>query len=234
MSTLPQSKSSTRASELRSLVWFSPALCSALAIFAGVAMSSMACEGSKSTRDEAAKTEATVPDAPPKLSGAGPTKPDNTPEKPTETDQVEPAAAQGEANPDTSARRRAPPRPGSRNKAGTQAEGQPCDRVQLCAPGLGCSGLFDGVAGTCIAEDEAKSKCSAAGGRWGVWGLQRASFCMRTYADGGKSCTDSSQCKGKCLQSTSDESAHCEHDELSFGCFAEWSNGKAGPTICRD
>lgn len=86
------------------------------------------------------------------------------------------------------------------------------------------------------------AQCEADGGfveRRGMIGLP---ICVTPYEDGGKACTDSSECQGQCiLKSWGAEEpgegpivGSCEPDDKTFGCFGIVTNGKVESAICVD
>ncbi len=83
-------------------------------------------------------------------------------------------------------------------------------------------------------------KCRSENGIWGRWGLAPVSSCRHRTKDGGKACTSSSQCEGKCIAKTgtaegTKTSGECSgtREILGFcGSFVE--NGVAEKTICID
>ena len=84
-----------------------------------------------------------------------------------------------------------------------------------------------------------RNTCLKTGGiveRAGLLGAQR---CTRPYSDGGQVCSDSSQCQGRCrttpnVPAGSPVTGICQPSDNPFGCFAEVSNGIAGPGLCVD
>jgi len=67
--------------------------------------------------------------------------------------------------------------------------------------------------------------------------------CVVPYSDGGKLCTDSAQCKGKCLIDTEadndfepgdDAEGICQRDNDPCGCKIEVVKGKVGSGACVD
>ena len=79
--------------------------------------------------------------------------------------------------------------------------------------------------------------CAALGGQW----LERVRLCVIAYADGGKACTDDTDCEGKCLADTrvpppasGPETGACAKDSNLLGCKAEILNGVRQQVICRD
>ncbi len=81
--------------------------------------------------------------------------------------------------------------------------------------------------------------CLISGGRIEKAGYMGAERCTRPYADGGKACTDSSQCQGQCRTDTNSANSSsivgvCQMDDNPFGCFAEVKNGRTEPALCVD
>ena len=67
--------------------------------------------------------------------------------------------------------------------------------------------------------------------------------CVVPYSDGGKRCTDSAQCKGKCLMDTEagDDfgpgdrvEGICQQDNDPCACKIEVVKGKVGSGVCVD
>ncbi len=74
----------------------------------------------------------------------------------------------------------------------------------------------------------------------GLLGLWR---CVVPYGDAGASCSDASDCEGRCFarDDVTDYEAEpgaavgvCEADNSPFGCFAEIENGDVAPMLCVD
>ena len=78
-----------------------------------------------------------------------------------------------------------------------------------------------------------KEACEAANGEWVP--LNR---CILKTNDGGKACTDGSQCQGKvCVaeeSSTSNIGKCTNYMTTTLGCYTEIENGKRGTSLCRD
>ncbi len=104
-----------------------------------------------------------------------------------------------------------------------------------------------------IAKREAsvieRNRCSAVGGEISKVGKLQAEQCVQTYADAGNSCSDSSECFGRCLVHINEQgddalenslergasiSGACEVKNNSFGCKALVNNGVYEGTICID
>jgi len=83
-------------------------------------------------------------------------------------------------------------------------------------------------------------QCSAISGEWRPICLLGKPACVVTYADAGKSCSDSSECSGRCI--TSDSGARpgsetrgvCTATSDPCGCFQLVTNGKADYPLCAD
>lgn len=64
--------------------------------------------------------------------------------------------------------------------------------------------------------------------------------CIEIYSDGGKTCTESSECQGECtsrdvLDEGTKTSGTCQGSGVDgFGCYNIIKNGVAGPAICYD
>lgn len=88
-----------------------------------------------------------------------------------------------------------------------------------------------------------QAECTENGGtvrQEGLLGLYR---CVLPYNDAGKTCSDPSDCEGRCLgdDSVTDYQAEpgeaqglCEADDSPFGCFAEIEGGVVGAALCVD
>lgn len=82
--------------------------------------------------------------------------------------------------------------------------------------------------------------CKKSGGTWQPIGMRQSMACITKYPDAGKSCTDSSQCKGGCLDVTphdhvGDRIGKCKTDDDHFGCTTYLTQGKRdGPVLCVD
>lgn len=83
-------------------------------------------------------------------------------------------------------------------------------------------------------------QCGAIGGNWRPICLMGKPACVVPYADAGKSCSDSSECSGRCV--TGDTGAKpesavrgiCTANSDPCGCFQLVENGKAGFPLCAD
>lgn len=82
--------------------------------------------------------------------------------------------------------------------------------------------------------------CKKAGDTWRPVGIQQSMACIKKYPDAGKSCTDSSQCKGGCMDVTpyghkGKPIGKCRVDNDSFGCFVYLIHGERGGSgLCVD
>ncbi|MEE9383354.1 MAG: hypothetical protein V3V08_08065 [Nannocystaceae bacterium] len=130
------------------------------------------------------------------------------------------------------ARLQQPPREPKGGRAATG--GPPCGPGKPCPDPLVCGGLFEKATGTCIAAERARRVCGSRGGEWGKWGRMQSEFCMEVFGDAGKTCRDSSECDGKCLQASQTTLQTCQRYRLSYGCHAEVTDGQPGGTLCRD
>lgn len=85
---------------------------------------------------------------------------------------------------------------------------------------------------------EKRAECEASGGAVEQRGMGGLESCVHTYADGGKACTDSSQCEGKCVGApgpeTQQTAGSCQKDDKLFGCYSEILGGKPAYAICVD
>ncbi|WP_395333859.1 hypothetical protein WBP06_08740 [Novosphingobium sp. BL-8H] len=85
-----------------------------------------------------------------------------------------------------------------------------------------------------------RAACEQSGGtvqRRGRMGMEQ---CVHRFADAGKTCSDTSQCEGKCVASAGAVSpdkpgvGQCQADDKLYGCYAELRDGKAPAAICVD
>jgi len=85
-----------------------------------------------------------------------------------------------------------------------------------------------------------RAACTKGGGKVERRGRMGMELCVRPYADAGKTCTDSSQCDGKCIGNAgaapdaSQVAGQCQADDRLFGCYFEIKGGKAANAICVD
>jgi putative hemolysin len=117
----------------------------------------------------------------------------------------------------------------------------------LCTIGLlaGCMVSPDASspAADAITAPPNVEECQAKGGA--VRNVCRLQFpaCVVPYSDGGKRCTDSAQCKGKCLMDTDADvefepgdraEGICQQDNDPCGCKIEVAKGKVKGGVCVD
>ena len=85
--------------------------------------------------------------------------------------------------------------------------------------------------------------CEAMGGSVRQAGMMGLYHCIVPYADGGKACRSSDDCKGRCRTSnelTDFEAApgtqvgQCEMNDSPFGCYGWVEDGTATPMRCVD
>src|SRR5690606_31205634 len=90
-----------------------------------------------------------------------------------------------------------------------------------------------------IASDGIKN-CKKNGGEVQKAGIMQMPHCVITYPDAGKPCKNSSECTNSCLLIEKSipmgelAEGECQHNSLSFGCYAPVENGIAGAAICVD
>lgn len=83
-------------------------------------------------------------------------------------------------------------------------------------------------------------QCSAIDGEWRPICMLGKPACVVTYADSGKTCTDSSECSGKCVtpdmgtRPETPTTGVCTATSDPCGCFQLVENGKAGYPLCAD
>lgn len=84
-------------------------------------------------------------------------------------------------------------------------------------------------------------ECLAKGGTYSKQGRLQTYRCVTQFSDAGKSCTDSSECQGSCLNSdtaieagTSSVKGTCAADDSLFGCRQLIEGGVAKGTLCVD
>jgi hypothetical protein len=86
--------------------------------------------------------------------------------------------------------------------------------------------------------------CAARGGAYQRLGLLQTSVCVFPYPDGGKTCSDDSQCQGGCLADVGHMDrplragervkGACRPTSDGFGCSTHVKNGRALNTMCVD
>ncbi len=106
-------------------------------------------------------------------------------------------------------------------------------------------GFFDQILSTFKFIDSAsqndknltKEECAHQGGLWRKWGLSRQEYCQIPVSDGGKSCTDGSQCSlGNCIAKNGAVPGECQTYRATFGCITFVKNGVADKknAVCVD
>ncbi len=83
--------------------------------------------------------------------------------------------------------------------------------------------------------------CVARGGRIRSFGMFGTPVCAVPFADGGKPCSDSSECLGKCVLGLESDvpvgparTGECQLDDHLDGCWAEIRSGVVGEGLCVD
>ena len=125
-------------------------------------------------------------------------------------------------------------------------------RIDTIFEEAGMSGAPAGEAGDGKSVEEMREEsraaideeaCAAQGGEVRMEGLLGLYRCVVPYADAGASCSDASDCEGRCLADDSvtdydaapgEATGLCEADDSPFGCYAEIENGEVAPMICVD
>ena len=92
-----------------------------------------------------------------------------------------------------------------------------------------------------------KKSCLDAGGQWGRIGLYPEEQCNLPTNDGGKSCSDSKECKGTCIAELTQEqqsriskgeslntSGKCNTWKVTVGCIPVVSQGRVDGILCID
>lgn len=80
-----------------------------------------------------------------------------------------------------------------------------------------------------------KDTCEAAGGKWGQVGLYPHEICNMPTPDGGKTCSDESDCMGSCFaENEGDKTGKCTEWTTVVGCNFNVENGKVTGKMCRD
>lgn len=92
-----------------------------------------------------------------------------------------------------------------------------------------------------VATAEERAACTAVGGdivRDGLAGYDR---CRQYFSDAGKSCTDSTDCLGRCdvppntsVDLDQPVTGQCTANDSPFGCYQSVTDGSAAPPICVD
>lgn len=93
--------------------------------------------------------------------------------------------------------------------------------------------------GYCIGDNQ--KKCLDRGGIWRRVCLSQGLYCVMPFADGGKECTDGTQCEGgRCLdvgnkpRNDRKITGQCRHNNDPCGSFAFIENGQRGPLMSVD
>lgn len=83
--------------------------------------------------------------------------------------------------------------------------------------------------------------CAAQGGTVGPVCRMQTLACVLSYADAGKTCSDKSDCRGRCLykgEAPTDPAAvvtgRCQATSDPCGCFTTVVRGHVGPGLCVD
>ncbi|RIJ22310.1 hypothetical protein D1224_12205 [Henriciella barbarensis] len=91
-----------------------------------------------------------------------------------------------------------------------------------------------------IATPAERARCEAAGGTVQRAGMLGWENCIQTFADGGKTCSDSSDCTGECrsagefVDAGAAATGQCTANDNIFGCYQTIENGRAGGALCVD
>jgi hypothetical protein len=85
------------------------------------------------------------------------------------------------------------------------------------------------------------ARCLEGGGSYQQVGMFGSWSCVVAYPDGGRSCTDGSQCAGACIsevdplpQEGDAVQGACQRTSAQFGCFAAIETGRARHSVCVD
>jgi len=92
--------------------------------------------------------------------------------------------------------------------------------------------------------NEADQKaCAEFGGNYTQAGLLGYYSCFVDYADGGKTCSDLSDCEGRCMATNASgfdpdasggQTGKCQLTDSPFGCYSEIIEGVVQPGLCVD
>lgn len=82
-------------------------------------------------------------------------------------------------------------------------------------------------------------QCSSISGEWRPVCMMGKPACVVTFKDAGKSCSDSSECSGKCVtkagaQPGTETRGQCTTNSDPCGCFQLVTKGKADYPLCAD
>jgi hypothetical protein len=88
---------------------------------------------------------------------------------------------------------------------------------------------------------ETQAACNSYGGEWRPICRMQKPACVVSFKDAGKSCSDSSECSGRCtlnspgnVQPGTATKGTCTANSDPCGCFQLVTNGKADYTLCAD
>ena len=87
---------------------------------------------------------------------------------------------------------------------------------------------------------ETQNACASYGGEWRPVCRMQKPACVITFKDAGKSCSDSSECSGRCtvqsgsVQAGKETRGTCTANSDPCGCFQLVVNGKADYALCAD
>ncbi len=103
-------------------------------------------------------------------------------------------------------------------------------------------GIWNAEKERCEPATDARTACEKGGGKMAQAGRMGRFRCITPYADGGQPCTDSGQCKGRCLFEGDEQKrplaqaavGQCSRNDNPFGCFVEIRNGKLTDFLCVD
>lgn len=105
--------------------------------------------------------------------------------------------------------------------------------------GGGAGYAYVPVAGQ-FATPQERAACEAVGGTIQPAGLGGFENCIQSFADGGQSCRDASDCIGRCMNygdfADFDDpvTGQCEASDSPFGCAQEVIGGRAEAALCVD
>ncbi len=84
-------------------------------------------------------------------------------------------------------------------------------------------------------------ECTKQGGKLEKQGMAQCYLCTIEYADAGKTCSDSSECDGACLNygdfipaGKTNQKGQCSKDNSPFGCYQKIEKGMAKHAMCVD
>jgi hypothetical protein len=87
---------------------------------------------------------------------------------------------------------------------------------------------------------ETQTACSSYGGEWRPVCRMQKPACVISFKDAGKSCSDSSECSGRCtiqpgsIAPGKETRGSCTANSDPCGCFQLVVNGKADYSLCAD